>query len=378
MTILDRYVLKKFLTPFFYCVIGFSMVWFIFDLSDNLSTFLKGRASFSFQLRYYWSQLPATLVLSLPVGTLLALLYSLSAMSRSNEIIAMLAAGKSVLCVLRPLLIVGLLLVGVTSCFNWSTVPHAQHVKKRILSEIRQGGATKNSYVMAHMFRNRRDHRLWFMRRILLKQAKWQVEDLQIVQQNTHSEVTEEWFARKASYDPFKRNWILLQVRHLKLDPQGNILKKIDSDRLTIGHWSETPQRVASLIINPNYLSVPELREYLAHNADSPPSRLAPYRTHLEYRFSLPWQAMAAVLLAGPLGIVYSRHSLLRDITIAIILFFCLIFLDKVSIALGKGNHVSPFVAAWAPLIGCSVLGSWFLWLRSTNRDIPSLKNVRI
>jgi lipopolysaccharide export LptBFGC system permease protein LptF len=216
------------------------------------------------------------------------------------------------------------------------------------------------------------------MRRILPKQAKWQVEDLQIVQQNTYSEVTEEWFARKASYDPFKRNWILLQVRHLKLDPRGNILKKIDSDRLTIGHWSETPQRVASLIINPNYLSVPELREYLAQNADSPPSRLAPYRTHLEYRFALPWQTMVAVLLAGPLGIVYSRHSLLRDVTIAIILFFCLIFLDKISIALGKGNHVSPFVAAWAPLIGCSVLGFWFLWLRSTNRDIPSLKNVQI
>jgi lipopolysaccharide export LptBFGC system permease protein LptF len=223
------------------------MVWFIFDLSDNLSTFLKGRASFSLQLRYYWSQLPATLVLSLPVGTFLALLYSLSAMSRSNEIISMLAAGKSVLRVLRPLLVVGLLLVGVTSCFNWSTAPHAQHVKKRMLNEIKQGGATKNSYVMAHMFRNRRDHRLWFMRRILPKQAKWQVEDLQIVQQNTYSEVTEEWFARKASYDPFKRNWILLQVRHLKLDPRGNILKKIDSDRLTIGHWSETPQRVAGV-----------------------------------------------------------------------------------------------------------------------------------
>ncbi|ALJ56768.1 Lipopolysaccharide export system permease protein LptG [Candidatus Xiphinematobacter sp. Idaho Grape] len=376
MTILDRYLLKKFLTPFFYCVIGFTMVWFIFDLSDNLSTFLKGRASFSLKLRYYWSQLPATLVLSLPVGTLLALLYSLSAMSRSNEIISMLAAGKSVLRVLGPLLTVGLLLVGVTSYFNWSTAPHARHIKRRMLNEIKQGGTTKNSYVMAHMFRNRRDHRLWFMRRVLLKQAKWQVEDLQVVQQNACSEVTEEWFARKASYDPFKRNWTLSQVRHLKLDPRGNILKKIDSDRLTISHWSETPQRIASLITNPDYLSVPELREYLAQNLDSPSGRLAPYRTHLEYRFALPWQAMVAILLAGPLGIVYSRYSLFRDITIAIILFFCLIFLDKVSIALGEGNHVSPFVAAWAPLIGCSILGCWFLWLRSTNRDIPSLRNV--
>jgi len=376
MSILDRYVLKKFLIPLSYCVTGFTVIWFIFDLSSSLSSLLRGGINFSLQFRYYQSQIPAILLLSLPVGTLLALLHGLSAMSRSNEIISMLAAGKSVLRVLRPLLTVGLLLVGVAAYFNWSITPHAQYVRKQMLNEIREGRPVENSYVMAHMFRNGHDHRLWFMRRILPKQAKWQVEDLQIVQQNTRNEVTEEWFARRASYDPFKRNWILLQVRHLELDPQGNILKKIDSDRLTIGHWSETPRRVASPAADPNHLSVEELREYLAYNIDSPPNRLAPYRTHLWYRFALPWQTMVAVLLAGPLGIAYSRHNPLRDVTTAIILFFCLIFLDKVFIALGKGNHVSPFIAAWTPLMGYSVLGFWFLWLRSTNRNIPSLRRM--
>ncbi|QQY08583.1 MAG: LptF/LptG family permease [Candidatus Xiphinematobacter sp.] len=371
MTILDRYLLKKFLIPLSYCVIGFIMVWFVFDLSNNLSSLLKGEANFSLRIRYYQSQIPATLVIFLPVGTLLALLYGLSAMSRSNEIISMLAAGKSVLRVLFPLLTVGLLLVGVSSYFNWAITPHAQHAKKQILDEIRRGGAATNSSIMAHTFRNCHDHRLWFVHRIFQKQTKWQVEDLQIIQQNTDNEITEKWFAKRAAYDPSKGNWTLLQVRHLKLDPQGNILKKVDSDWLTVGHWSETPQRVASLAANPNYLSVPELREYLAYNTDSSPNHLAPYRTHLWHRFALPWQVMVAVLLAGPLGIVYSRHCLFREITIAITLFFCLIFLDKVFVALGKGNRISPFVAAWSPLIGYSLLGSWFLWLRSTNRDIP-------
>ena len=96
MSILDCYVLKKFALPFVYCILGFIGIWFIFDLSDNLPDFLQGRATPDFLLAYYKSQIPEIIVISVPVATLLALLYSLTAMSRSNEIIAMLGAGRSV------------------------------------------------------------------------------------------------------------------------------------------------------------------------------------------------------------------------------------------------------------------------------------------
>ena len=46
---------------------------------------------------------------SLPIGLLLALLFSLSRMSRTNEIISMLTAGRSVFRLLLPLLFVGVL-----------------------------------------------------------------------------------------------------------------------------------------------------------------------------------------------------------------------------------------------------------------------------
>ena len=114
MRILDRYVLQKFLLPFAYCFAGFIAIWFIFDLSDNLPDFLQGKVGFDVLLEYYQSQIPQIVVISLPIGALLALLYSLTAMSRSNEIISMLGAGVSVTRVLVPLIFVGLVLTGVT------------------------------------------------------------------------------------------------------------------------------------------------------------------------------------------------------------------------------------------------------------------------
>ena len=99
MTTLDRYVLRKFSVPFFYCFAGFIGIWFIFDLADNLQDFIQGQASADALIDYYASQVPEIIVIALPLATLLALLYSLAGMSRSNEIISMLGAGRSTSCV---------------------------------------------------------------------------------------------------------------------------------------------------------------------------------------------------------------------------------------------------------------------------------------
>src|SRR4029077_18943717 len=77
MRLLDRYVLRYFLQAYFYCIAGFISIWFIFDISDNLSTFLDERISRSLILKYYLTQVPQILVVLLPVALLLATLFCL-------------------------------------------------------------------------------------------------------------------------------------------------------------------------------------------------------------------------------------------------------------------------------------------------------------
>ena len=52
MRMLDRYVLRNFLQAYSYCIAGFISIWFIFDISDNLSTFLDERVSRSLIVKY--------------------------------------------------------------------------------------------------------------------------------------------------------------------------------------------------------------------------------------------------------------------------------------------------------------------------------------
>jgi len=371
MRILDRYILKKFLLPFGYSFIGFIAIWFIFDLSDNLQDFLGGKAPPSVLLEYYLSQIPQIILISLPISTLLALLYSLTAMSRTNEIISMLGAGVSVRRLLMPLFGVGLVLVGISAIFNYESAPHAEMIKKQMLKDIKRG-QKKEPGLSAHLYRNRENHRIWFMRRILPNQNN--LSDVQVLQQDDKANIIEEWAARKALWDPNTSNWLFQRVKHITMDTEGNILLSEFLEEIVIPGWTETPWRIASSVMNPNYLSVPELQEYLHFNRDFTQTRLAPYRTQLEYRWALPWVCLLVIFIAAPLGIVYSRRGILGGVATAIGLFFAVVFFSNLFIALGKGNRISPIVAAWGPLVFFLGVGCLLLWYRSTNRDLPKIK----
>lgn len=371
MTILDRYVLTKFALPFVYCLFGFIAIWFIFDLSDNLPDFLQGKAGLDFLFAYYKSQIPEIIVISLPIGSLLALLYSLTAMSRTNEIISMLGAGLSVTRILMPLFVVGLLLVGVTAYFNYEQAPHAAMNKKQMLKDVKRD-RPKEPGLSGHLYRNREDLRTWYMKRI--EQGKNQISEVQIVQQNEEDDIIAQYYARNAAYNPDTQEWVLYNGMYVEMDKERRETSKEMFDSKVIAGWKETPWRIASSVMNPDFLSVPELKDYLKFNHDFPEARLAPYRTQLAYRYALPWVCLLVIFLAAPMGIVYSRRGILGGVAIAIGLFFSLVFVSSLFIAFGKGSRISPVVAAWGPMVVYFGIGLWLLWYRSTNRDLPKFK----
>ncbi|MCX6971470.1 MAG: LptF/LptG family permease [Verrucomicrobia bacterium] len=371
MTILDRYILQKFATPFAYCFLGFIGIWFIFDLSDNLPDFIQGHAGFDVLMEYYGSQIPQLVVVCLPIGLLLGLLYSLTAMSRSNEIISMLGAGLSVTRILVPLIAVGVLLSLVTTFFNFAGAPHAAAAKKQMVRDIKRG-EKRTEAVFGHLFRNREELRTWFMRRINIQRGK--IGDIQILQQNADGDILQQWYAREANYQPEMKQWILSNARYVEMAPNGDITKSELKDTLVINGWNETPWRILSSVMNPEFLAVPELEDYLTYNSDFPEKRLAAYRTHLYYRWALPWFCLVVVFLAAPMGIVYSRRGILGGVAVAIAMFFSLVFTSSLFVALGKGQRIPPFIAAWGPVIFFFAIGLVLVWYRSTNRELPKLR----
>jgi lipopolysaccharide export system permease protein len=367
MRLLDRYVIRNFVQVYFYCIAGFISIWLIFDISDNISSFIDNHIALSLAVRYYATQLPQVFIILLPVALLLSLLFALGRMSRANEIVSMLTAGVSLPRVLLPLIGIGLLTVAASMALNYSLAPHGELARKAFLSEAQ---SRPGRSIQGQVFRNRTDLRTWFIQNFRLGENLF--NNVQVLQQDANDNIVMGYAAARAYYRPNTKTWDLENVRLAYYDAAGNITKEEFRPTLTIEHWSETPFRLSSANVQAESLSVPELREYLHFNADFPPTLLAPFRTHFQYRLALPWTCLVVVCIAAPLGIGYSRRGVLSSVAAAVILVFSNNFLVHLFLALGEGDRVPAWIAAWTPNILFAGIGLYLLYVRASNREAPS------
>jgi lipopolysaccharide export system permease protein len=348
MRLLDRYVIRNFLQVYFYCIAGFISIWLIFDVSDNISTFIDQHVGLRLVIRYYATQLPQVFIILLPVSLLLSLLFTLGRMSRANEIVSMLTAGVSLPRVLRPVIGMGL-------------------PRKMFLSEVQ---SRPGRYIQGQIFRNRTDSRTWFVQNFLPRGNTF--NNVQVLQQDANDNIVTNYVATRAFYRPETKTWELENVKVVHYDHAGNIVDEQIYPSLKIEHWSETPFRLGSANERAEFLSLPELREYLRFNADFPATLLAPFRTHLQYRLALPWTCFVVVCIAAPLGIGYSRRGVLSSVAAAVFLVFSMNFLVHLFLALGEGYRVPAWIAAWTPNILFTAIGLYLLYLRAANREPAS------
>jgi lipopolysaccharide export system permease protein len=365
MRLLDRYVIRNFLQAYFYCIAGFLSIWLIFDVSDNISTFIDEHFGFMLTVRYYLTQVPEVFIILLPVALLLALLFSLGRMSRANEIVSMLTAGVSIPRVLTPLIAIGLITVAASLGLNYSLAPHAEMAKKNFIATARSHQFT----VQGQIFRNRTDLRTWFIQSFRPGHSIF--NNVQVLQQDAHDNIVESYLTPRATYHPETKTWELENVKVVHYDTAGNITDEKMLPSLKIEHWSETPFRLGSANVRAEYLSFPELRQYLHFNSDFPVTLLAPFRTHLQYRIALPWTCLVVVCIAAPLGIGYSRRGVLASVASSVVLVFSMNFLTHLFLALGEGDRISPILAAWTPNVIFTIIGLYLLYLRATNREGP-------
>jgi lipopolysaccharide export system permease protein len=369
VNLFDRYITRNFLQAYFYCIVGFISIWLIFDISDSISTFLDQHVGLRRVLEFYATQVPQILVILLPVSLLLALLFVLGRMSRANEIVSMLTAGISLIRVLAPLFLLGILTTAICFVLNYSVAPHAEMARKLFFAPDKSTAGLEGQ-----IFRNRRDARTWFIQRLRANSNVF--DNVEVLQQDAADQITTAFLAERAEFQPGENTWTLSQAKVVHYDDAGNITSEQIEPTLVVRHWSETPYRLRSANMRAELMSLPELRDYLTFNADFPEALLAPFRTHYHYRIALPWTCLIVALIAAPLGVGFSRRGVLTSVATAILLIFALNFSTHLFLALGEGARIPAWIAGWAPIIVFGTIGLYLLQLRSSNRDPSDFRGL--
>ncbi|MEJ0056536.1 MAG: LptF/LptG family permease [Bacteroidota bacterium] len=95
MKIIDRYILKKILSTFFFVVLILMAIITVIDITEKLDKFAKFNLSTEAILGYYIDFIPWVAGLITPITVFIAIIYVTSRMAGHTEIIAILSSGVS-------------------------------------------------------------------------------------------------------------------------------------------------------------------------------------------------------------------------------------------------------------------------------------------
>ena len=106
MNKIDRYIIRKFLGTFFYCLILLLFVVIIIDISEKIDDFMQHNLSFiTIISEYYIHFIPYFANLFSPLFIFISVVFFTSKMASNSEIIAIYNSGMSFKRFLRPFII---------------------------------------------------------------------------------------------------------------------------------------------------------------------------------------------------------------------------------------------------------------------------------
>ncbi|MEI6085006.1 MAG: LptF/LptG family permease [Verrucomicrobiota bacterium] len=351
MRIIDKYLLKEFLLPLMYCFDAFLMLFIVQDLLNNLSDFIQFHAKFLQVLNYYLIILPEAFVMMFPMALLLAALFCLSNLGKNNELIALRACGLSVLRLAAPFMGVGVVSTLAVFAVNETFVPRANERADAFMTELRGKGSREilNNF----FFKNVGEHRDWYARQFNTRTK--QLVSVEIHQVRPDATPWLEVFAQSATWT--NNQWQFLDVSVYDYSVPGDKVVRVAATNFP--SFTEPPRQLALEGRKPEQLLTRELRRHIAALEQSRRTyKLSEYQVALHYRYAFPVTCLIVIWLAIPLGMRVSKRGALLGVGVALLLVIAFYFLTHITLALGKGDHVPPALAAWLTNVIFAIIGA--------------------
>lgn len=338
-------------------------------LFDDFRELMDRGASLADTLLFIGVRMPSFLAVVLPIVLLVSLLYSLGQLHRTNEIVAMRAAGLSLFRITRSIWISGIVLCGVMWWLNASIVPWSVETTRALSDQFEfeyQAKASPESLIgitRTVTFDNQRQGRMWLINRYSrYNQHAYGVSVSELdAQRHERTRVQ----AREAKFDPQRNCWVFWSGRETWLDPEtGDITRTVPFDEKVKPHYIEEPSLMLIFDLKPSDLSFFELRRIIDYFRIEENPKITAYAVRYYGLLADTLVPLIIIAIAVPFAVTGVRVNpavgVSKSIGLFLIYFVCL----RISTVLGTRGILEPMMAAWVPNIAMSVIGAWVFFKR--------------
>jgi lipopolysaccharide export LptBFGC system permease protein LptF len=267
-----------------------------------------------------------------------------------------------------PLLLVSLFLSAVCLIFNYHWAPWAEGYKDTLLTEVKGGRAYQATNVLYYESDARR---LW-------KVGEFPMDNtgiapllrVEITEMHPDGRLNSRLLSPTATWKRKKRQWTFESpIIETFRDTEPPVFQTLSEPVVKPG-WPETPWQLVKPGLPAPVLGIPELNSWLKANQNVEWANRLPYLTQWHYRFAQPVICLITILLAAPLGIVFSRRGIGGGVSIALFLSAGMLFASTFFLTFGEAGYLPPVLAAWSTNILFTLIALYLFHRRLTGRPI--------
>ncbi len=347
MRILTRYVLREFLVPLTYCLVGFLGIYILFELFDTFNRMMESKPSVATVLSFFAGYVSPYLEWLIPAALLLGALYTMWNFCRHSEVTAMRANGIGFVVIVRPMLAVAAVCAVAVALINEFYAPWASERAQTLREERFKPVATKTRTNVNYI--NQLAGRTWRINGMDLDNPRL-LDGVRISFDRPDGSRLLDITSRKAEY--LDGQWWLFYPQYQYFDELNS---PVDNPHPALAglvirgfpDLNETPRDF--LLMNKKWEHY-TVRDML-HTLSTHPNLNARERNSMLYdihaRVAAPFSCLIITLFAIPAGVATGRQSVFKGVLCAVGLFFGFYATSLGCMVLTKNALLPAAFGAW-------------------------------
>lgn len=346
LSILDWYIIKKFIGTYFFSIILIISISIVFDVNENLTKFTQYHAPLkAIVFDYYANFVPYFANLFSPLFVFIAVIFFTSKLAGNSEIIAMLAAGMSFKRLMRPYMISCVLISALSFYLSCYVIPHGNIIRQNFESMYKNKkkiNAAENVQLQVEdgviaYFQHYDDR---------MKQGYGFSLD-KFENKNLVSHMT----ATQIQYDTISDTKYHWTAMNYKIRNRKGLKEKVTSGmRIDTLIMIEPTDLVYSKGQQETFTS-PELKDYIGKQQNRGSGNVVQYQVEYHKRIASSFASFILTIIGLSLSSRKRKGGMGMYLGIGLALSFGYIMLQTVSATFAINSGWPPMLAAWIPNI---------------------------
>jgi len=356
MKLLDKYILLKVLSTFFFVLLILVAIIVVIDLTEKVDKFTENNLSSYVIVGYYLDFVPWIAGLISPIIVFIAIVYVTGRLAAHTEIIAMLSAGISFPRLLLPYFMGATIIAAITFLLNGWVIPQSN--KKRLNFEL--------TYIKSKQYYDRSNIHLQVEPNVIMYIQNYNTQNNTgyqfTLEKFDNNRLVEKLTAENITWDTTKRTWHLKNWKRKFVDS----LFLVRSNATPMDLRTAGSDRDTALAIQPKEfeteqgeydgMTIPELTEHIQKLRFRGATGVETYEVERHIRFAAPFTIFVLVFMGVLVSARKSRGGTGFQIVMGFILAFIFLIFFLLTRTFAETGALPPFLAAWLPNITFAII----------------------